>query len=47
MINGPRTVLKENCNNICYNDARIGNVDCYMYLGVKIDKYLNFEKQIK
>ena len=37
MINGPCNVLKENCNNICYSDVRIGNVDCYMYLGVKIE----------
>ena len=46
LISGPRMFLKESDNIIVYKNLQLGNVDCYTYLGIKIDKCLNFEKQL-
>ena len=29
-----------------YNGLRLGLVDCYLYLGIKVDRNLTFEKQM-
>ena len=35
-----------NVFDVVCNGSRLGHVDCYSYLGIKIDRNLTFEKQM-
>ena len=40
MIVGPRSMKNINVFDVVCNGSRLGHVDCYSYLGIKIDRHL-------
>ena len=47
MISGAKKYDNRYNPDIRYKDLHIGNVDWYMYFGIKLDTNLTFEKQLK
>ena len=43
MISGAKKYDNRYNPDIRYKDLHIGNVDCYMYLGIKLDKKLTLK----